>query len=567
MKAVPLAVAIVIALACQDAPTAPARIHGVQKGNATLLAPTITPGVSAGWNHTCALRIDGTAVCWGDNSWGESAVPAGLAPLAQVSSGNNYTCGLKTDATVVCWGLYEPFAMSPVPAGLNSVAQISSGGTHVCALRTDGTVVCWGIPDHGYADPTPPPGLIATQVSAGQDHSCAVKADATVVCWGDNSDGQLAVPADLNSVSQIDAGFNQSCALRVDGTVLCWGDLTGGFGDPGGVTDLPAGLNSVAQVNTDFLHGCVTRRDASVVCWGYGPYGADVPAAATPAVQVSTGDYESCSLKTDGSVVCWGSDSYGNLDVPACLNLYTAICTPSIGPIAAPVAPVQVNTTITATATFTEPGSLTHVAVIDWGDGTSSAASVNEASGSASGGHSYASAGVYTVTLTLTDAYGGVGHSVFQYVVVYDQAAGFVTGGGWISSPSGAYVSNTSLVGRANFGFVSRYQKGATVPTGNTQFQFQAADFNFKSTSYDWLVISGPQAKYKGSGTINGSGDYGFLLSAVDGSVSGGGGIDKFRIKIWDKSTGAVVYDNQTGAADDATPVTSIQGGDIMIHN
>ena len=45
-------------------------------------------------------------------------------------------------------------------------------------------------------------------------------------------------------------------------------------------------------------------------------------------------------------------------------------------------------------------------------------------------------------------------------------------------------------------------------------------------------VISGPQAKYKGEGTINGSGSYGFMLTAIDGQMNGGGGQDKSRIKI-----------------------------------
>jgi len=39
--------------------------------------------------------------------------------------------------------------------------------------------------------------------------------------------------------------------------------------------------------------------------------------------------------------------------------------------------------------------------------------------------------------------------------------------------------------GKATFGFVSKYKKGATVPTGNTEFVFKAADLNFHSTSHD----------------------------------------------------------------------------------
>ena len=149
---------------------------------------------------------------------------------------------------------------------------------------------------------------------------------------------------------------------------------------------------------------------------------------------------------------------------------------------------------------------------------------------------------------------------------VYDPSAGFVTGGGWINSPAGAYRDNTSLTGKANFGFVSKYTNGRTIPTGNTEFQFQTAGFNFSSTVYEWLVVSGAMAQYKGSGTINGSGDYGFLLSAVDGAISGGGGTDKFRIKVWNKTTGAVIYDNNYGASDTSTPTTVLGGGSIVIH-
>src|SRR5262249_15766599 len=110
----------------------------------------------------------------------------------------------------------------------------------------------------------------------------------------------------------------------------------------------------------------------------------------------------------------------------------------------------------------------------------------------------FGAAGVYSPTVTVTDAKTGSRSSLYQYFVVYDANNGFLTGGGWIISPPGAYVANPSLTGKANFGFVSKYQKGATVPTGDTEFQFQTAGFNFKSTSYDWLVISGAKAQYKG---------------------------------------------------------------------
>jgi hypothetical protein len=169
--------------------------------------------------------------------------------------------------------------------------------------------------------------------------------------------------------------------------------------------------------------------------------------------------------------------------------------------------------------------------------------------------------------VTVTDDDGGSDSRAFEYIVVFDPEGGFITGGGWINSPAGAYVSEPELTGKANFGFVSKYKKGATVPTGNTEFQFKAGDLNFRSDSYDWLVVAGAKAMFKGVGTINGSGNYGFMLSAIDAAQTPSTDTDLFRIKIWDKGNGdAVVYDNQLGAGDDTDPTTAIGGGNIIVH-
>jgi hypothetical protein len=191
---------------------------------------------------------------------------------------------------------------------------------------------------------------------------------------------------------------------------------------------------------------------------------------------------------------------------------------------------------------------------------------VNQEATNVSDIHMYALPGVYQVTLTVTDNDGLSDTDSFQYIVIYDPDGGFVTGGGWIMSPAGAYAGDSTLMGKANFGFVAKYKNGANIPTGNTEFQFKAGDLNLKSSSYDWLVVAGAKAKYKGSGSINGSGDYAFMLTATDGQADGGGSVDKFRIKIWDNSDGGVIYDNQPGAPDDADATTTLGGGSIVIH-
>jgi hypothetical protein len=169
--------------------------------------------------------------------------------------------------------------------------------------------------------------------------------------------------------------------------------------------------------------------------------------------------------------------------------------------------------------------------------------------------HTYAVAGIYDVCLTVNDGYVD-SEQVCTMAVVYDPGAGFVTGGGWIDSPAGAYVPDDTLAGKASFGFVSKYKKGADTPTGNTEFQFHAADLNFHSSSYEWLVVTGSNyAKFKGSGTINGEGDYKFKLWAGDGEP------DTFRIRIWEEDeygVETVIYDNGSDQA--------IGGGSIVIH-
>jgi hypothetical protein len=311
------------------------------------------------------------------------------------------------------------------------------------------------------------------------------------------------------------------------------------------------------------------------------PSSADTAAGFTYAFDLGSGVYEAFSSTSTASITPDDGPATVNVggkikDKDGGVTEYTATVTvnnvaPVVGTITAPIAPVQVNTPVNVSASFSDAGTKdTHTAMWDW-EGSTSSGTVTEANGSGSvtGSKSYTTAGIYSIKLTVTDDDGGSSSSpVYDYVVVYDPSAGFVTGGGWITSPAGAdrRPGNELLTGKANFGFVSKYLKGASKPTGNTEFQFHTGNLNFSSTSYDWLVVAGQKAMYKGIGTINGGGNYGFLLSAIDGGTKG---TDKFRIKIWDKSNGdTVVYDNllTAGAADDADPTTVLGGGNIVIQ-
>jgi hypothetical protein len=176
--------------------------------------------------------------------------------------------------------------------------------------------------------------------------------------------------------------------------------------------------------------------------------------------------------------------------------------------------------------------------------------------------------GVLAVDLSILDSLGSAIHS--WTLSDASDIIGSTVGGnryGWFAANEFPFLAIdnsyrtglTSPTGRANFGFVSKYKKGADVPTGNTEFVFQAADLNFHSTGYDWLLVTGSDyAKFKGSGSINGEGDYKFMLWA--GDETGDGGADTFRIKIWweEGDTEHVVYDNGMDQA--------IGGGNIVVH-
>ena len=188
----------------------------------------------------------------------------------------------------------------------------------------------------------------------------------------------------------------------------------------------------------------------------------------------------------------------------------------------------------------------------NWGDSTTST------DAGPTPNHTYAEAGIYDICLTVDDS--DLSDTTCTFAVVYDPSAGFVTGGGWIDSQAGSYKLDQSLTGKANFGFVSKYKKGANTPTGHTEFQFQTASVNFNSNSYEWLVINqgGTNAQFKGEGTINNGYDpngnlFKFMIWATDDSV------DTFRIKIWwEDDTEHLIYDNGSDQ--------EISGGQIVIH-
>ncbi|MEU1479120.1 family 43 glycosylhydrolase [Streptomyces sp. NPDC005760] len=221
-------------------------------------------------------------------------------------------------------------------------------------------------------------------------------------------------------------------------------------------------------------------------------------------------------------------------------TVVVANAAPVVVSASGPQSPVQVGGRTAVTAQFTDPGtSDTHTCVIDWKDGSAAQSGTVTAAGCRAE-HTYAKAGIRRPVITVTDDDGGSDSRTLPELIVYDRSAGPALGAGGLTSPAGAYPAEPGLTGKAAFSFAAAYLPGVAAPVGEVTFDFGRAGLKFRSTGSDWLVVTGSQAVYQGSGTLNGKSGYGFRVTATDAP-------DTFRLRIWNKSGGEVVYDNLAG--------------------
>ena len=279
----------------------------------TVLAPEPTPlprftAISSGLDHSCALREDGTAICWGNDEHGKASPPEDETFTA-VSSGRDHTCGLREDGAPVCWGSDELGQTSP--PGSETFTLISSGGWHACGLRSDGTTACWGYDEYGQA--SPPESERFTSISSGEYHTCGLRVDGTAICWdyephpgGWGEDGWDEMPT--RRFTAIDSGYDIVCAIASG--VTCWGSITDVINPirswlPGGLAAISVGWDSA----------CGIRDDGSIACGGdYWEKASHL--AGKRFSSISVGATHSCALDEDGAIACWGDNQFGQASPP-----------------------------------------------------------------------------------------------------------------------------------------------------------------------------------------------------------------------------------------------------------
>ena len=224
-------------------------------------------------------------------------LPATASNVVAVAAGGDNTLALRLDGTVVAWG-DNTFGQNLIPSAATGVVSVAEGDACSLALRSDGTIVAWGNSTNGQLN-VPANASGAVQIAAGTANADALLPNGTVVQWGSGA----YVPATATNVVAIAARGGNALALRADGSVVAWGSY-----------NAPVLTNAIAIAAGD-NHGLALLANGSVQAWGSDYYGQiEVPSAASNIVAIAAGDYNSLALRGDGTLISWG---YANNNQPA----------------------------------------------------------------------------------------------------------------------------------------------------------------------------------------------------------------------------------------------------------
>ena len=67
--------------------------------------------------------------------------PQAVATEGVLDAGGSHSCAVKTNGTPVCWGSDSHQQVSGIPSDIGTVSSISAGGGHSCAVKTGGTPI------------------------------------------------------------------------------------------------------------------------------------------------------------------------------------------------------------------------------------------------------------------------------------------------------------------------------------------------------------------------------------------------------------------------------------------
>ena len=319
--------------------------------------------VAAGGQHSLALRDDGTVWSWGTNEYGQlghghttdvsyavqittDASGDPFEDVVYVDAGYEHSLALKADGTVWTWGR-------------NNYGQLGNGGQGTSIARPVQVV-------DGVGEPF----TNVVSIAAGDRHNLALKAEvdldnfttiSSLWSWGYNSNGQLGNGNTSNKTTPVQvldssgigveevigmqASRDHNWLIKTDGTIGSWGDNDyGQLGDGNTLgkrhtvqviaeNGSPITIDPEAE-NVGFSVGrqySLLVKDDRVWIWGnnlntsiedVNPYPLELLDidSSTPVNAVSGATFQSSQdssasavIKDDGTVLMWGSNVGGEL--------------------------------------------------------------------------------------------------------------------------------------------------------------------------------------------------------------------------------------------------------------
>ena len=283
--------------------------------------------IEAGFQHSLAVRDNGTAWAWGSNGNGRL--------------GDNTTIVRSSPVSIV--------------GGFTDWTQVSAGFQHGLGLRSNGTAWSWGLNSNGQlgdnttVTKSSPVSIVGgftdwIQVSAGSTHNLGLRENGTAWAWGSNFAGKLGnnstiqrsspvlVAGGFTDWTQVSGGSRSSGGVRSDGTAWAWGG--GGYGNlgnnlPGNVSSpvlVVGGFTDWVQVSVGDRHMLGLRANGTAWAWGFGSQGrlgdnttvnksspVSVVGGFTDWIRVSGSSNHSSAVRLDGTAWTWGVNSSGQL--------------------------------------------------------------------------------------------------------------------------------------------------------------------------------------------------------------------------------------------------------------
>ena len=314
--------------------------------------------VSAGSNHTVAIRASGTAWAWGANTPGQLgngtsgvyrtspvSVVGGFTDWTQISAGTLYSVGIRANGTAWAWGANNSGTLgdnttvsksSPVSVvgGFTNWVQVSAGSGHAAGIRANGSAWAWGngnggrLGDNSEIAKSSPVSVVGgfvdwVQISAGGG-TAAIRANGTAWAWGSNGSGQLGdgtatarsspvlVVGGFTDWVQISAALSHTVGVRANGTAWAWGfNDSGRLGDDTSITrsspvSVVGGFTDWVQVRAGNYHTVGVRANGTAWAWGRNNY------ASSGAIGDNTIVNKSSPVSVVGGFTDWVQVSAGN---------------------------------------------------------------------------------------------------------------------------------------------------------------------------------------------------------------------------------------------------------------